>query len=425
MFMQLITTINERKILHLPLNEGWQNEAPENDWCAFIIADAQNNELATQIAQFFLKNKVSYVCVGGIESKWMHDFIDTYFIGDQKDVYFAMTTWNKSVQEEFWFACYTAFPEEGVIESIVCIDMNTNNADRIQELASMEKTNEGSEQRYEILDGLPQDDSLVIPFGDQPFYSEGFVVRFFNEDGSSWVANFFSGASGEKAVYDYPGKNQTFVFAGGYVYVMNLGKKEVVDRFDGQYHVVLNDEKGRFISYDYTGITVVEPNGEIWKSRRISWDGLENVKAENDTVSGFSGPLNEGGVREPFSLNLITKEVIGGNYRGVKLGESLFSKIKKILKYTFLAIVLVFIFLVFYSSPISKKNAENLKKIQPGMTVGEVVAIMGKPVDIRDTPLYPEYEYTYTSPGGMLRAGNYIVFFYKDSNTVRGVYRGD
>ncbi len=101
------------------------------------------------------------------------------------------------------------------------------------------------------------------------------------------------------------------------------------------------------------------------------------------------------------------------------------SKLKRILKYILLAIVALIVFSIFYSSPASKKNAENLKKIQPGMTVEEVVAIMGQPYNIEDVPLYPQYEYTYSAPGGILRAGDYIVFFYKDSNTVRDVYKGD
>jgi RNAse (barnase) inhibitor barstar len=98
---------------------------------------------------------------------------------------------------------------------------------------------------------------------------------------------------------------------------------------------------------------------------------------------------------------------------------------KKIAKYTLLTIFLLSILPIFVSSPRVKRNAENINKIQPGMTAEEVVAIMGQPINIEDVPLYPQYEYTYRSPGGILSAGDYIVFFYKDSNTVRDVYRGD
>lgn len=124
--MQLITTINDKKIFNLPLTRGWQAASPDKDWCAFVIADQKNTELATEIASFLLNTKVAYVCVGGAESEWLHDFVDTFFIGDQKNPHFAMTTWDRDIKEEFWFACYLAIRDEVEIKSIVCIDMDEN-----------------------------------------------------------------------------------------------------------------------------------------------------------------------------------------------------------------------------------------------------------------------------------------------------------
>ena len=51
------------------------------------------------------------------------------------------------------------------------------------------------QRRYEILDGLPTYGPMYVPVSEdgEPFYSEGFVVRFYKSDGSEWVANFKPG----------------------------------------------------------------------------------------------------------------------------------------------------------------------------------------------------------------------------------------
>ena len=66
-----------------------------------------------------------------------------------------------------------------------------------------------SGKRYEILSGLPAYGPMYVPVTqvEQPFinpYSEGFVVRFFDSSGESWVANFNVGYTTFKAVFDFP-----------------------------------------------------------------------------------------------------------------------------------------------------------------------------------------------------------------------------
>lgn len=66
------------------------------------------------------------------------------------------------------------------------------------------------------------------------------------------------------------------------------------------------------------------------------------------------------------------------------------------------AIYLFCILLVYScSSPVSEKNAENIKKVEIGMTLDEVLKIMNNPEKV---VIYPynndEYVYLYTSPTG-------------------------
>ena len=296
---------------------------------------------------------------------------------------------------------------------------------------------------YEILYGLPQDDSLVIPFGDQPFYSEGFVVRFFNENGSSWVANFCPGFTDVSGVYEYLEKGQILVFAKGKCYLMNPQKKEVVKDFGFAYHEILNDEKGRLITYDDTDIAVVEPTGEIWRSRRISWDGFKDVKIENDTIIGVSyDPTDSINEWKPFSVNLNTKEVMGGSYYEFEPKKSLFSIVRKII-YVILFFLIMWGVLVqtacrkgdeeinresricpLHYVPMSEAdiNYQNIIKVKVGMTSQEVLQIMGEPLQKVEDSRDPHYSYVYKT--STFASDDYKIYFDKSTNKVTIIYRG-
>lgn len=47
---------------------------------------------------------------------------------------------------------------------------------------------------------------MYIPISEDgiPFYSEGYVVRFYKSDGTSWVANFKIDWTNFSGIYDFP-----------------------------------------------------------------------------------------------------------------------------------------------------------------------------------------------------------------------------
>lgn len=76
----------------------------------------------------------------------------------------------------------------------------------------------------------------------------------------------------------------------------------------------------------------------------------------------------------------------------------------------------VVIFIACFSSPVAKKNAENIKKIQPGMTMEEVKKIMDEPDRIIIYPLNDkEYEFEYISPTGY---SDYFRIFISRSDSI-------
>lgn len=80
----------------------------------------------------------------------------------------------------------------------------------------------------------------------------------------------------------------------------------------------------------------------------------------------------------------------------------------------------------YFSGP--KSNQATLEKIAIGMTVQQVVDIMGEPVHIRDYPKTSlskgdAYGYFYPAPFGA--SGDFIIFFAKDTNLVDDIYKGE
>ena len=183
-------------------------------------------------------------------------------------------------------------------------------------------------KRYEILDALPTYGPMYISVADndEPFYSEGFAVRFFKSDGTDWVANFKPGWTGLNAVYEFTDQQYILVIAGGTCYLMNPDEDKPKSTFGVGYETVIKNLDGRLILQDLTDLTVIEPNGEHWHTERISWDGIKDLKLEGNLVSGLSfDPMNDKDEWVEFVVDLEKRNVKGGSFRQYEfkpVGES-------------------------------------------------------------------------------------------------------
>ena len=139
-------------------------------------------------------------------------------------------------------------------------------------------------KRYEILESLPVYGPMYIPVTEngEPYYSEGFAVRFYKTDGTNWVANFKPGWTGLNKVFDFPEHDKTIIIAGGLGYIMTPENEKPLSTFGD----------------------------------RISWDGIQNLKFKNNIISGqsYEPSISMEGWTD-FSLNIETKELIGGSYK--------------------------------------------------------------------------------------------------------------
>jgi hypothetical protein len=159
---------------------------------------------------------------------------------------------------------------------------------------------------------------MYIPVTEsgKPFYSEGFVVRFFKSNGDNWVANFEPGWTKCNTVFDFPNSDNIIVIAGGQGYVMQPDNEKPIDTFGVTIDFVLRIDDDKIIATDNTDVRELSSAGQLWRSPRISWDGIKDIKVEDGILTGLSyDPMDEANEWVPFSIDLTTKQIEGGSYR--------------------------------------------------------------------------------------------------------------
>ena len=78
-------------------------------------------------------------------------------------------------------------------------------------------------------------------------------------------------------------------------------------------------ENGSLICADNTNVTILDnETGELWRSDRISWDGIKDLQIKNNCIIGISyNPTAESDEWIEFSIDLDTKEIKGGSFYDV------------------------------------------------------------------------------------------------------------
>lgn len=174
-------------------------------------------------------------------------------------------------------------------------------------------------KRYEVLDGLPTYGEMAIPIigDDEIFVSEGYVVKFFKDDGSAWIANFPMGSNQLSFVKEFQ-NNTIFVVAGGEGYLMNPNYCKPIKEFYDEIESVVERDDGSLIFATIMDVIYLDAKAEIvWIKEDISWDGIKDLKIEDDKLIGYCYDIltNEGENEDPwkkFTINLLTEKIEGG-----------------------------------------------------------------------------------------------------------------
>ena len=172
---------------------------------------------------------------------------------------------------------------------------------------------------FQILPGLPSSGPPAQPF--PPDFGrlgrEGLVVEIIPPRAPSWVGNFSRGLSSFSAVYQHPDGERLFVVAGGHGYVVDSATRSIVNEVGAAITGVWPLSSPPSLLLDHQGIAFerIGPEGRLWHTRRLSWDGFKELNITPDTISGL-GWRASGDTWEPFTVDLRTGRTRGGAYRG-------------------------------------------------------------------------------------------------------------
>ena len=167
------------------------------------------------------------------------------------------------------------------------------------------------------LPGLPPYGPPAHSFPRPDAFREGFVVEFEASGGEVWVGNFARfWEGGETSVHTDLGPRAVVVVAGGSGYLVDAEERRLVrDIGFGINHIWFDDELGAMIVSNGLWFEAFDAEKVVWRSRRLSWDGIRNLARSGRALTGEAfDPMTDRWV--PFRLDLITGSVEGGSYNG-------------------------------------------------------------------------------------------------------------
>jgi len=177
---------------------------------------------------------------------------------------------------------------------------------------------EFSMQKYKILNGLPAYGPLPEQFSSTGMgkHSEGFVVEFYPRYSQKWIGNFQPGLGGVNDVIEHLDGEHVIVIAAGQAYVIEPETRLLVKDFGGQIeHVMQIADLDIMVFGNGLWFEALGPNGFLWQTRRLSWDGMRSILLEEMTLSGEGyDPMTDSWV--PFAVDLNSGNAEGGSYNG-------------------------------------------------------------------------------------------------------------
>lgn len=142
---------------------------------------------------------------------------------------------------------------------------------------------------------------------------EGVVVEFITE-GGSWVGNFQPGLAGLELVGVHPNQEDAVVIASGDLWVVSPTKRSaelLLPAIDAALKV--RDPEGWVLSRQGLALARLGPQGVIWHTRRLSWDGFDQLGVAGGEVTGLAwSPIDERW--HPFRVELCSGRSVGGSF---------------------------------------------------------------------------------------------------------------
>lgn len=146
--------------------------------------------------------------------------------------------------------------------------------------------------------------------------SEGMVVEFVDANGGQWIGKFGREWSTFDGVYPQLGDDFVVIIASGAGYVIDAARRSLVHRFEQCVHwaCYVKSIDALIVSNGF-GFEAFNKGGTVWRTPRISWDGMRNIVQDGDHASGEAySPIDR--AWHPFEIDLQTGGFEGGSYDG-------------------------------------------------------------------------------------------------------------
>lgn len=165
-----------------------------------------------------------------------------------------------------------------------------------------------------LLEGLPPYGPLATPFPADwgRLGREGTVAEFKTEAGT-WVANFQRGLGGIDLAHLHPNKHDAVVVAGGDLWVVDgiaRSARCLLPAIAAAFEV--RDPEGWLFNRQGLAFARFGPDGLMWHTRRLSWDGFDQLEVGEREVTGLAWSPMEGRWY-PFRVDLHTGRSTGGS----------------------------------------------------------------------------------------------------------------
>ncbi len=142
---------------------------------------------------------------------------------------------------------------------------------------------------------------------------EGTVVEFMVE-ADAWVGNFQPGLGGLEFAELHPNGRDAVVIATGDLWVVSpvhRSAERLLPAIEAAFQV--RDPNGWIFSRQGIALARFGPDGIVWHTRRLSWDGFDQLKILHGEVTGVArSPLD--GEWQSFRVDLSTGRSSSGSY---------------------------------------------------------------------------------------------------------------
>lgn len=166
----------------------------------------------------------------------------------------------------------------------------------------------------EVVEGqVAGDPVILLPTGRREDAGDGTILRVTPRGGTAWLGLFGGFRPGRGRLFSTPHERRLLVVSGDRAYLVPVDSPAGTEVVPAAVHgVFLAPARGLLVIQDLTGFEAYGREGRVWRSARVSWDGLTVTRVSEDVIEGTATDLQDREI--PFRLDLATGRHEGGSW---------------------------------------------------------------------------------------------------------------